>query len=466
MADVTAELQNLIQGLQATDPRLYQALAGMIDQIQGLYLQLNPLVTQSQLQASIDQAVIAPADFSFSFTNLSVRFNWSAVEGAAQYEIRLGSSWNTATLVFRSSSLQGDIDPLLIGTYAYLIKSITASGTYSTTPTPLVVTVPAIGTVTIMSQIIDNNILLFWTEPISSFAIDYYEVFKGGVSLGILTGTFFTRFETVGGTFTYSVRAFDVAGNESPESLVTLVLKNPPDFQLTDTRTSTFNGTLVNTALQSNGRLLGDIDTAETFENHFITRGWASPQAQITAGYPIYIQPTLTTGSYEEKIDYGVAVNSIIVSINYNQNQVSGSTTLTVEMKVSLDDITYSAYVAGATQFYSTFRYLKFKITFAGTDDKALMEIYNLVTRLDVKRENDGGIIAAVSTDVGGTQVNFTKAFHDIDSVTATPMGTVERKVIVDFTDIPDPVGFKVLLYDTAGARVSGDVRWAARGVV
>jgi hypothetical protein len=241
--DNTAKITNLIQGLQTTDPRLYQALGVMVEQVQDLYFQLNPLVAQSQAPTTIVPELDPPTSFTFSFTPTTVRFNWSEVIGASQYEIRLGTVWATAVFVLRSVSLQADIDALSIGTHNYLIKSLNSSGTYSTDSTALVVTVPAIPAVSISSQIIDNNVLLSWNEPLSSFTIDFYEVFKDGVSLGILDGTFFTRFETVSGTYAYSVIATDIAGNESATASVTLIVASPPDFQLQDSRVSDFDGT-------------------------------------------------------------------------------------------------------------------------------------------------------------------------------------------------------------------------------
>jgi len=212
--------------------------------------------------------------------------------------------------------------------------------------------------------------------------------------------------------------------------------------------------------------LLANINLTETFEGHFTSRGWNSPQDQIDAGYPYFVEPTPTVGTYEETIDYGILLSSLIVTITYNQNQVTGSDTVLIEMKVSSDNITYTGYVSGATQFYPSFRYLRFKLTFTGATDKSILVISNLTIRLDVKREQDGGIISAVSSDAGGTTVTFNKGFKDIDSITATPMGTTDSKVIIDFVDAPNPTTFKVLLFNNTGTRISGDVRWAARGIV
>ena len=74
------------------------------------------------------------------------------------------------------------------------------------------------------------------------------------------------------------------------------------------------------------------------------------------------------------------------------------------------------------------------------------------------------GTVSAVSGDSGGTTVTFAVAFIDVVAITLTPLGTTARYAIYDFTDAPNPTTFKVLLFDSAGARATGTVSWTARG--
>jgi hypothetical protein len=60
--------------------------------------------------------------------------------------------------------------------------------------------------------------------------------------------------------------------------------------------------------------------------------------------------------------------------------------------------------------------------------------------------------------------VNFSASFTSVASITVTPKGTTARIAIYDFAGGVNPTNFKVLLFDTAGTRVTGDVSWAARG--
>lgn len=96
----------------------------------------------------------------------------------------------------------------------------------------------------------------------------------------------------------------------------------------------------------------------------------------------------------------------------------------------------------------------------------ALYQLFNLTVRLNVKQEVDSGSVLANDTDVSGTVVAFNKAFKDVDSITATALGTTEVKVVVSFTDVPNPTGFSVYAFNAAGARVDATVYWKARGVV
>ena len=117
------------------------------------------------------------------------------------------------------------------------------------------------------------------------------------------------------------------------------------------------------------------------------------------------------------------------------------------------------------TQVYgASFRWIKVKydLTSSGGDD--LVRFDGLNVTLDVKQKADFGEVAAVSTDAGGTTVNFNAAFTEVSTINVTPNGTAARIAVYDFAGAPNPTSFKVLLFDTAGTRVSGNVGWTARG--
>jgi hypothetical protein len=370
-------------------------------------------------------------------------------------------------LVFRTSNLQADIDPLLEGEHIYLIKTRNLAGTYSSLFSAVTVLVPEVSTIAITSKVIDNNILLSWTEPTSFFSVDHYDVYRNGVKVGTQKGTFAVYFEQIPGDFNYGIVSVDVAGNESVLVEIEVIVLQPPDFDLQDEFDSALDGDRVDVALLSGPKLLANVNLTETWEEHFVNNSYTSPADQIADGYPWYVQPTPGPGTYDEKIDFGTILNNVIVNLTYNVVNLAGTMTILVEMAASDDDITYSTYTSGSTQFFTSFRYIKIRLTFTGSDDHALVELDQLHLALNVKREVDAGQVDALAADVTGTAVTFNKDFKDIESLTATVRQTTTALIVViDFVDVPDPTGFSVYVYDTGGTRQDATVDWKARGII
>jgi hypothetical protein len=114
-------------------------------------------------------------------------------------------------------------------------------------------------------------------------------------------------------------------------------------------------------------------------------------------------------------------------------------------------------------------RHLFIRLKWTASDDRALLELWNLSISISVKRENDGGEVFATYNTVGdpGTYVTFKKPFKDVESITCTTKTTTEPYYAVfDFQDIPNPVGFYVWVFDSSGNRVKQTVDWKARGIV
>ena len=365
-------LLQLIQPISQSDPRLYDILRKMLEDMAKYDAELFPPIGPSIPQTTIPQTVPDVTVFGYNLKLLSVQLYWSAPSATIlRYEIRQGNVWDTANSILTTDSLSAEIDPLPIGTTRFLIKAIGESGVYSTNAAFVDVVVPPIGIISISSQVIDNNVLLYWNQPNSTFKVDYYIVKKDGVEVGTISGTFFTIFESVSGTYTYSIIAVDVAGNQSAEYSVSATVAQPPDYELQADYTSLLLGTRTNAYKSGTPpRLLVCVNTTETWQQHFTSRGWNTIQDQINAGYPYYAQPAMDDASYEEVIDYGLVISNTVATPSYNTNLITGSgVTTVVKMAYSLDNISYSSFfVVTSSLFIPTLRYLKVRIEFTSVD--------------------------------------------------------------------------------------------------
>lgn len=323
---------------------------------------------------------------------------------------------------------------------------------------------------TITQQVVDNNVLLQWNDCTTTLPVETYELrrgatWAGATVIGTKSGRFTSVFETAGGTYTYWLAAIDSAGNYGTPGSVNAVVNQPPDYVLKLDQNSTWSGTK-NNALLSDATLLLGINLTETYEDHFTTRSWTTPQDQVTAGYTRWIMPSTTSAYYEETVDYGSVLASSKITETLTSTVVAGS--FSVTPKISVRKLSTDAWTdyAGVDSVYATdFRYIKFRYDFSSSGGDDLMLLTELNYRLDSKLRNDFGTGTANSGDTGGTTVNFNINFVDVEAISVTPSGTTPRIAIYDFVDAPNPTSFKVLLFDTSGNRVTGAFSWSARGV-
>lgn len=370
----TAAIKAFIQGSQFKDPRLYEVLMAIVDRLD---LQAVDIQAISAEIATTIREVIGQVDPVTNFTVLVfpdyIKLVWSPPglpapnSSVINYEIREGLVWETAVRLLITNTFQAVLDPPSIGTHRYQIKSIDVNGFYTAIPAVIDLIVPTPGASNIISSVIDNNVLLYWTSPISYFRITHYVIRREGTIIGYKDGTFTSVFEQASGTYTYSIQAVDVAGNLGLESFIDVSVAQPPDYVLEDLYESQLDGTLNNCILEID-KLIFNVAN-ETFQAHFDSRGWNNIQDQIDDGFPIYIQPTPDVGTYEEMIDYGTIINAVLVNITYAYEVSAGSGhDIEIEMATSTDNITYSGWVAGTSQFLTNFRYLKFRITATALD--------------------------------------------------------------------------------------------------
>jgi hypothetical protein len=465
-----SQINALLYGIQFSDPRLYEVLRLLANEIDIVNRELFPIVIPSVTQTAPREPVFVTPLGTVTYTLYStyIRLSWDKPgNDAFSYEVRLGGAdWAHADRQTITQSTSVNLPPTLVGTQLFRFKVINSEGDYSTETTCSII-IPPVGAVTITSSVVDNNVLLYWTAPTSIFQIDHYNIYRNSVLFGTINSTFAAIFETAAGTYTYKVVAVDIAGNIGADASISVVVSQPPDYIFIDEIAADF---VTNAATKVNvyvggGRLLACVNPALTWDQHFAGHGYATIQDQLTAGYPLYIQPTETTGSYIEKVDFGIIISNVLATVDYNYRNIAGSIATTISIEYSNDDSTWSGYVVGGQQFILSMRYLRVKFEFAGDADE-LLEITNLKYRLDVRQTTESGSISALATDATGTVVNFTIAFRDINSITLTANSVEPIICIYDFVDVPNPTSFKILAFDTSGNRVTKTVSWQAKGIV
>jgi hypothetical protein len=407
-----------------------------------------------------------------TITGTTLVMTWAAVKGTIEtgyYEVRRGSTFATATSLGKINSTSYRVTTNWVGAQTFWVVAYDVNDTIGTEASATItITAPSQPTVT--QQVIDNNVLLRWTDATQTLPIVNYEVRRGSTwatatVIGLKQGGFTTVFETASGTYTYWIAGIDAAGNYGTPGSISALVNQPPDYVLKYNFDSTFSGTKTNTVIDTGG-LVASVSATETWQSHFTSRSWTTPQDQINAGFPYYGMPSQTSGSYEETIDYGTVLAATKITATMTSTNVAGSSVVTPTISVrKLSTDPWTDY-AGLSQVYATqFQYFKIKYTFTSAGGDDLLLVTGLNYRLDAKLRNDSGNATANSGDSGGTVVNFNIAFVDVDSISVTPLTTAAVIAVYDFTDVPNPTSFKVLLFNTSGTRVSGAFSWSARGV-
>lgn len=430
--------------------------------------------TPSQIDVSIT-APVAPA-LSSSFISSTLLLSWNVPSSALpvqRYEVRQGGTdWASSSFVAYADNTTFQTVVNWSGSRTYRVAAIDTGSNVGASASLDVTIVAPSAPQGLASDVVDNNVLLRWSPPaLGTLPVEYYEVRLGaswasGTSLGNKDGTFTSHFQTASGTYTYWVCAFDTAGNEGTPASLSVSVAQPPDYILKTSFVSSLGGTLTNAVLDS-GSVFMPVMTGETFQQHFDNNTWGDPQDQIDAGYPIYIQPTTTSdATYVETYDYGTTIPSANVTVTPTYETVAGSITWTGRIEVSLNGSSWTDLAnPGWTGLATNFRYVRMTVKAVGAARTAVGKLSGLTLRIDLKQVTDSGVATCNAGDSGGTTVTFNRSFIDVDSIVVTPRSTSACIAVVDFTDTANPTSFKILVFDTAGSRVTKDVGWEARGV-
>jgi predicted phage tail protein len=438
---------------------------------------------------------------SGSFVLDVFKLNWTEPTSTLpieEYEIRHGSSWAAGTVLGRVKGTTISTKAQWIGSRTWWVAAVDVNGNIGATGSAaLVISAPTKPNLT--QQVVDNNVLLYWTQPAGTLPVVTNELRRGPTwetaePIGQKAGGFTTVFETVAGTYTYWVAGVDSAGNIGTPGDVTTSVSQPPDYALKANNDLTFGGTKSNMYLDTDGSYILPVNTTETFEQHFTSRSWTTPNAQIAAGFPVFIQPANSPGFYEEVIDYETPIGGTKITVTPTGSVVAGNPTVTINISVKLNaGDAWTDYNGISSVFVNNFRYVKVRLNVTG-DNLSLYRITKLNVKLDTKVRNEAGMNTASATDAvsgtnaiingvsltnvnpnngfgvrvpdgPGTMIRFGTPFIDISAVEISPAaGSSARYGLYDFVDTPNAAGFKVLLYDSAGNRVGGTFSWSVKG--
>jgi len=467
-------VKNLIRIDDKANPTLFRALQLLVDDLYKVHEEIfpsKPLADDDQTSSG-GKNLGAPANFIGIAYPDNLRLDWDILDGAFRYAIRMGEEWDTAKPVIITASDVANVDPvflnLVYGTYSFLLRAANVDGKYGDTAVAIL-GVPLIGPPNLTLEAVVSTVLMRWTTPTSIWRIDYYIVYKNGIEIGTISGTFKLIQEQIGGTYSYSVRAVDIVGNIGQESPVqTITLHDPSEFafiaQLPATYGSGMHVRTIRYSLDNTLGILGPI-VPYTWTEHFQTYGFASPQSQYDSGYPLYYMPSYNgDGNYTEFWDFGSIQKNIKIVVDFSKFQIYGSTNIYTEISYSDDGATYSTPVIGDSVLAASFRYVRVVFYFVNIDDKSLAFMTNASVSLSVTLTMDSGAINANAADVGGTLVTYNKVFIGINSVTATP--AISLQPLYSVCDAVNKDNFRVLVFDSSGNRRTASISWKARGIV
>lgn len=428
--------------------------------------------------AAVIDIVIAPppaVTLSGAFSGENSVISWLSVQGSFPldfYEVRTGSTWAGGAFVTREFSTILTTRATWAGDRVYWVTARDVFGNYGTPAaiTMQVVTPSAPSPVT--AEISNNIVLLRWPAAVATLPIRTYQILKGStlgsaVAIGEKSGLFTTVTEQAAGTYTYWVRAVDSAGNVGAAAMVSATVSAPPNYVLYSDQQLDLAAATLSSALYEAGVIVLPFNTSETYDAHYTTNSWTNDQDAITAGFPVYAEPAPTSGYAEWQIDYGAVVPATAVQSSATAAVSAGAPTSTtlISYKLNSGD-PWTDLPTGESGFIpASFSYLKVRYTVTGSGGDDLMVLSAMRVRLSTVELTDSGGGTANSGDATGTLFNFNRTFIDIRSIVVTVNSTTEVSHAINFVDAPNPTGFRVLVWDAAGARATRDIYWSASGV-
>jgi len=187
----------------------------------------NPLVTTASGGTTPDTAPpTTPQNLSAAATSAAISLSWnpstdSGGSGLAGYRIFRNGS--TAPLATAGGTSYSDTTVVQGANYSYTVRAFDAAGNLSAASNGLTVipdwTPPNAPTGLQTTRVAKNRVDLKWSPPSDNVKTTGYRIYRNGVEIGTSSSASFSD-KSVGTkvTVTYTVKAFDAAGNLSSAS--------------------------------------------------------------------------------------------------------------------------------------------------------------------------------------------------------------------------------------------------------
>lgn len=179
-----------------------------------------------------------------------------------------------------------------------------------------------------------------------------------------------------------------------------------------------------------------------SWEDWFDNKGHTSLQDQIDDGHTIFIEPMLATGQVLFFHDMGeILTANTAIRVDFSKTQLKGTTTETVTIYTSNDNVTYTQHTFNAQQISaSNFRYIRVLMDFVNANDASVATYQDVRLRVFAK------------------QVEYTTLVEfpdDYDTITLT---FPEDKDFVSITGVSDSIKGSEIYSSTGPAFFRWDV--------
>jgi fibronectin type 3 domain-containing protein len=181
---------------------------------------LNVPLTGTGIVAPPDTTPPTAPTVAGSRTGTTVNLSWSGATdnvGVTGYQV-----FRNGTLVGSPTASTFSDSGLAIGTYSYTVKAVDAAGNVGPASNVVTITVPdavAPTAASLTGSVSGSTASLSWSGATDNVGVTGYQVLRNGIQVGTTTSaTTFSQTGLAAGTYSYTVRAVDGAGNLSPVS--------------------------------------------------------------------------------------------------------------------------------------------------------------------------------------------------------------------------------------------------------